>query len=682
MSTYSTEQIRNIALTGQGGAGKTTLADALLAGAGVISSPGRVEKGNTVCDFDAEEKAHQHSLNSAVVSLEHCGAHINLVDTPGMPDFLGHALGSLAAVETAAVVINAQRGIEMVARRIMQRAEERGLCRMIIVNRIDAENVDLPALVGQIQESFGKVCLPINLPRGGGTGVIDVFNSTEGEADFSGVREAHEAIVDQTVEVDEQLMEKYLEQGEVSPDQLHEPFEKALREGHLVPICFTSATEGVGIAELLDVITKMMPNPAEGNPKPFERVTEEGAEAVTFAPEAGEPAIAHVFKVTTDPFVGKLGIFRIHRGTVGRETQLYLDDGRKPFKVGHLFRIEGKEHHEIERGVPGDICAVAKVEEIQFNQVLHEAAEDAGVRMRDLKLPRPMSGFAIEAKSRGDEQKIAKALTAMESEDPCFRVERSAESGETVIRGLGELHLRIILEKMKHRYNVEVDTHPPTIAYHETIGAEAEGHHRHKKQTGGAGQFGEVYLRVAPLPRGEGFQFSNDIFGGAIPHNLVPAVEKGVRQMMEEGAIAGYPMQDIHVSVYDGKYHPVDSKEVAFVTAGRKAFIDAVHKAKPAILEPIVNLEITAPEENMGDLTADLSGKRGRIQGTETMPGGMILLRAQAPLGELTQYQSQLKSITGGQGSFTMEFSHYDPVPANVQQQLIARARPQEAEAG
>ncbi|MDH3584031.1 MAG: elongation factor G, partial [Phycisphaerae bacterium] len=451
------------------------------------------------------------------------------------------------------------------------------------------------------------------------------------------------------------------------------PFEKALREGHLVPICFTSAKTGAGIDALMEILTKMMPNPTEANPHPFVRGEGDAAEAFECVPDPAAPVIAHVFKVTTDPFVGKLGIFRIHQGTITKDTQLFINDAKKPFRVGHLFKLQGKDTTEIDAGVPGDLCAVAKVDDISFGAALHDSADHGAVQAEPHPFPVPMSGFAIQPKSRGDEQKISKAIHALEIEDPCLVIERGEE---TVLRGMGDIHLRVILEKMKNRYNIEVDTKPPKIAYRETVQTKGEAQYRHKKQTGGAGQFGEVHLRVEPAEAGSGFEFANDIFGGSIPGQFIPAVEKGVRQMILEGCIAGYPMQDIKASVYDGKHHPVDSKEVAFVAASRNAFKLAVQNAKPAILEPIVDMEITVPENNMGDIAGDLSGKRGRIQGTDTIPGGMVLIKAQAPLAELGQYQNQLKSVTGGQGSFSMELSHYEAVPANVQQQLVSTYKP------
>ncbi len=680
MPKYGTQDIRNILIAGHVHSGKTTLVESLLYKAGAIGAPGNVEKGTAVCDFDPEEKEHRHSLNSALVSLDYAGKHINLIDSPGMPDFAGHALAAVHAVETAAIVVSASAGIEMMTRRLMERAAEQKLCRILVVNKMDHENIDLPGLVAQLRETFGDSCVPINLPAGKGTAVADVFDHESGQSDFSSVGEAHTQIVDRIVEVDEQLMAKYLEAGKVTHEELHAPFEKALREGHLIPICFVSGRSGAGVKELLDIFADLMPNPTEGNPHPFIHGHDGHTEPLGYDADPDKHLIAHVFKVTSDPFVGQLSIFRIHEGTVKKDTQLYIGDARKPFKVGHLFKLQGKEHVEVDAGIPGDICALAKVEEVHYNDVLHDSPIHGHVQLKPPAMPTPMAGLAIEARSRGDEPKIAKALAAMEAEDPCFKMERSAEIGQTVIRGLGDMHLRILLEKMKNRYGVEVNTRPPKIAYRETVVSKAEGHYRHKKQTGGAGQFGEVYLRVEPMERGAGFEFSNDVFGGTIPVQFIPAVEKGVRQVLTEGCVAGYPVQDLRVSVYDGKHHPVDSKEIAFIIAGRNAFKDAVHKARPTILEPIVNLEVTVPESKMGDIAGDLSGKRGRILGTDTAPGGMTLVKAQAPLAELGQYQNQLKSVTGGQGSYTMEFSHYEPVPPPIQQQLIAQYKPRAEE--
>jgi len=431
------------------------------------------------------------------------------------------------------------------------------------------------------------------------------------------------------------------------------------------------------------VITRLPPSPVEGNARPFAKPGAE--EPILAEPGASKSIIAHVFQVNIDPFVGKLSAFRIHQGTVRNGSSVHVTnprqgEGSKAFKISHLFKVQGKEHVEAPEAVTGDIAAVAKVDQLHFDSVLTDGSDDDGLHLVTPPLPQPMYGLAVTAKSRGDESKIGDALSKLDEEDPSFKVTRDSSTHETVIHGSGELHLRVVLEKLKSRYNVEVETSQPKIAYRETVMAKSEGHHRHKKQTGGAGQFGEVYLRIEPLERGTGFEFENAIFGGSIPSQFLPAVEKGVRMVLTTGAIAGYPLQDVKVSIYDGKHHPVDSKEVAFVTAGKRAFIDAVQKAKPALLEPCVKVEVTVPNQYMGDITGDLSGKRGRILGTDMLAGDMAVIEAVVPLSEVSQYQSQLKSVTGGQGSYTMEFSHYEQVPSNIQQQIIAAYKPKEEE--
>ena len=674
----SLKQIRTLALVGQAGAGKTTLAEALLAAAGALPAPGSVERGSTVCDYTPLEKQLQHSLKLAVASFEAQGTKIHLLDTPGYPDFLGQSLPALAAVETAAVVINAQNGIEMMTGRFLQWAAKRGLDRLVVVNKIDA-GADLEGLLARIQQAFGRECLPLNLPAAKASKVSDCFFAPSGEADFSSVDEAHRRLVDQVVEVDEKLMETYLEKGEVTPEELHEPLERALREGHLVPVVFTSAKTGAGVRELLDVIVRLLPNPTEGNaPVYFSTPTSGGEPAELQAvPDPGRHALAHVFKVEIDPYIGRLAVFRVHQGRLTPGMQLYVGEGRKPVKPGHLYLLRGKTQIEVNEAIPGDICAIAKVDEIQFDQILHDSPADAHVHARPLELPTAVFGLAVAPKKRGDEQKVSDVLHKIMAEDPCFRLEHDAQANETVMRGLGEVHLKTVLEKMSSQYKLELDTRPPSIPFRETIAARAEGHSRHKKQTGGAGQFGEVFLRVEPLARGAGFEFVDAVKGGAIPNQFIPSVEKGVRAVLEHGFLAGYPIQDVRVVVYDGKSHPVDSKDVAFMSAGRKAFLDALAKARPIVLEPIVNVEISAPDAKMGDIAGELSGHRGHIKGSDTPRPGLVQISAQAPLSELEHFPARLKSLTAGHGSYRMEFSHYEPAPAQLQQKLAAAHKPQ-----
>lgn len=676
--SYTTETIRNVALAGHPGAGKTTLFEALLHAGGAIQAAGSLERGTTVSDYDPMEKARGHSLNTAIASTDHAGIHVNLIDTPGYADFRGPTLSAFSAVETVAVVVNAATGVEYGTRRMMGHARARNLCRVLVVNKMDIDPGHLPALLEELREAFGPECLPINLPAGKGTRVVDCFFKPDGDSDLGPVAEAHQRIVDQVVEINEQVMERYLEVGEegLSGQALHDAFEQCLREGHLVPVCFVSARTGAGVKELLDLAEKLFPNPLEGNPPPFEK----NGQPITATPDANAHVIADVFKIINDPFVGKLSVFRVFQGTVRKDGQLFVDDGRKPFKVGHLFKLQGKEHVEISQAIPGDIAAVAKVDEIHFDAVLHDSHDEDDIRLRPLDFPRPMFGLAIEAATRGQEQKLATALHRLAEEDPGFHVEHNGELNETVVRGLGELHLRVMLERIRERYGVDVVTRPPRIAYRETIGAPAEGHHRHKKQTGGAGQFGEVFLRIEPLERGRGFEFVDAVKGGTIPGQFIPAVEKGVRQVLHGGAIAGYQLQDVRVTVYDGKYHSVDSKEVAFVAAGKKAFLDAVLKARPQVLEPIVDLTVSVPEAHMGDITGQLAGKRARIHGTDAGRGGEIVVKAQVPLSELGDYAAELKGATAGRGRYDLEFSHYEPVPPQVQKQLVEAYKPRHDE--
>ena len=665
--------IRTLALVGPAAAGKTSIAEALLHKSGAIGAQGSLERGTTVSDHDPLERRAQHSLNASVMHLQRGDTRVHFIDTPGGADFLGQSLPALEAVETAAVVISAVTGIEPMAVRMMEHAAARHLDRLIIVNKIDTPGVNLAALLAQIQSTFGRECLPVNLPDANGSKVVDCFYNRTGHSDFGSVDDAHRALVEQVVEVDAAFVDRYLGEGDVDASELHAPLEQALREGHLIPVCFVSARSGAGVAELLDVIVQLMPNPLEANAPDF--LKGEGAQAIPMhtTPDPSLHAVAHVFKITVDPFVGKLGIFRVHQGTITKDSQLYVGDGRKPFKVGHLFMLQGKEHIEVSRALPGDIVAVAKVDELHFDAVLHDAAEDDHIHLKPLEFPVPVHGLAIEPKRHGDEQRMWEIMGKLVDEDPCLRIEHVAATNETIIYGLGELHLRMLLERLREVYKFEVNTRPPRIAYRETVTSKAEGHHRHKKQSGGAGQFGEVFLRIEPLPRGGGFEFVDQVKGGTIPSQYLPAVEKGVREVLVHGAIAGYPVVDVRVIVYDGKHHSVDSKDIAFATAGRKAFMAAVRDARPIVLEPIVNIDIAAPDSVMGDITGDLSSKRGLVTGTANGAIGAMVIRGQAPLSELSGYQSRLNAMTSGQGRYTIELSHYEAVPPSIQQQLIGQ---------
>ena len=690
---YTTQDIRNIALVGSAGAGKTLLLESLLLQAGAIRNKGSLQRGGTVSDFDPQEKRLQHSLDPAICGFDLNGSgngshanstHVNAIDTPGYPDFLGRTLSVLEAVEASVIVVSAVNGVDTVTQRLMEFTRERGLCPLIVINKIDSGDARPGAVLEELRATFGPECLPLNLPANQGEAVIDCFFGSSAGAldpDFSSPAAAHTQIVDQVVELDEDLMALYLEQGaELSPEQLHSPFERALREGHLIPVCFASAQSGAGIPELLRIVELLMPNPTEGNPPLF--LKGEGAQAqhVEVTPDPDKHVIAHVFKTTIDPYVGKLGILRVHQGTLRQGSQLFVGEARKPIKICHILKLMGKDTAEIPGAIPGDICAISKIDELHVDTVLHDSHDEDQYHLKPVTLPPPMLGVAIEPERRGDEQRLADTLHKLMAEDPCVRIEHHAALNETVIYGTGELHLRVLLERMTERYGVHIKTHPPSVPYRETITRPAEGHCRHKKQTGGAGQFGEVYLRIEALGRGAGFEFVDEVVGGAIPGQFIPAVEKGVRQVLTEGALAGFPIEDVKVTVYDGKHHPVDSKEVAFTSAGRKAFLEALQKANPIVLEPVMRVEITAPASSIGDITGDLATRRARINGNMALPNHRATVQALVPLAEISEYQLRLKALTGGEGAYAMELSHYDPVPARRQQQLVQAWRPRAAD--
>ncbi len=672
MPVSKPQDIRNIALFGHGGAGKTTLAEAMLHAAGVTGRLGSVSEGTSHLDYSDIEKERGHSVDPGLAHLEHQGVEVNLLDGPGYPDFIGGAISALSGADIAVVVLSATAGIEVNARRLFKLAQEAKLPIAVAVNKIDGENVHLDNLMKEIAETFGAACKPMNLPTGGGKAVVDCFTNAEGSSDLGEVRGHHTQLLESIVEADEAMMAAYLDGKEIAPERLAEAFALAMISGTVIPVLFLAARSEVGVKEFTDAVVTYFPSPAQVTGRAVCEGDATDAAEVPVEADPAKPFIGQAFKITTDPFVGKMAWVRILQGTVQGDTTYVLGDQKRPVKIGHLFKIQGKESTEIKQAIAGDIIALAKVEEIQTGDVLHTEIRPMVRAM--LTFPHPMYSLAVTPKSRHDEQKISGALAKLAEEDRTFLATRDSQTNETVISGVGDLHLRIVLAKMKQRFDLEVETKPPKIPYRETITVKAEGHYRHKKQTGGAGQFGEVFLRVEPLERGSGFEFVDDLFGESIPRQFLPAIEKGVHDVLTAGAVAGYPMQDIRVSVYDGKSHPVDSKEVAFRTAGKYAFVDAIQKARPVILEPIVNLEVTVPSSYMGDIAGDLSGRRGRIQGQDMLPGGQCVIKAQAPLAEVMQYNSQLRSVTGGQGSYTMELSHYEPVPAMVQQQIIASA--------
>ncbi len=671
------KDIRNIVLLGHGNSGKTSLAEAILHKTGVINRLGSIDEKNTVSDYDEEEKNRGTSIHSSLLYTNYKGKVINIIDTPGYPDFVGGALPTIPAADTAIIVISAANGIGMNTRKMFQAATAAGKARMIVVNRIDAENVDLSELIGQIQETFGTQCRCANLPGADKSSVIDCIVGHTGQSPVMDAEQAHTELMESAIEADEALMESYLGGEEISADKLAAVFVKAMMAGTVVPILFTDARHEAGITELLDVIVNYAPSPAEAAPV----VIKDGDKTSEVKPDPNGPLCGLVFRIGFDPRSNmKYAAIRIYSGQLTATTQLMVNDARKAIRPGHPLKMQGAEPKEVEAGVCGDIISLAKIDELHLGALVHDGKFSGKIELP--ALPRPMFSLAMAPAARGDENKISAALDKLTDEDPCFKVSLDTQTKEMVINGLGDLHLRVMLSKMEHRYKVSVNTKPPKIPYRETITGKADGHYRHKKQTGGSGQFGEVYLRIEPAERNSdpSLVYSWDIFGGTIPGQYEPAILKGVNDVMESGCVAGFPMQDIKVSVYDGKYHPVDSKEVAFRTAGKGAFLDALSKAKPVLLEPIVNMEITVPSENMGDITGDLSSRRGRVTGQEMLAGGMITIKAQVPLSEVASYNSQLKSVTGGQGSYSMELSHYEPTPPNIQQQVIEQYKKEKEE--
>ncbi|PSW20323.1 elongation factor G [Photobacterium sanctipauli] len=669
----SVNEIRNIALVGQSGVGKTSLVERLLFDSHSSTHLGNIKAGDTITDFDAQSIQYQHSIEATPVALSWQSHRMNVIDTPGLPDLLGRTLSVYPSVETTALVLDANTPINQLSDRLYAFAQEQQKCQMIIINKLDLNPEKLAGLLAEIQQHFGDECLAINLPTSDGRGVVDCYFEPDYEQAtlFDSVESAHEKLIDQVIEVDEALMEIYLEQGsELNPQQLHDPFEEALRTGHVIPICFVSAETGIGIPLLLRTLAELMPMPDEGNPPMLEK----GGKLIRVDCDQLDHIVAHVFKISVDPYLGKLAYLRVFQGEINAGSQLYIGESNKAFKVGHLYQLQGKKRNEIGRARAGDFCVLAKVDELAFDSVVHDSHDEDGVYMRTLDFPEPMSGLAIRPIKRGDEQKLSEVLGKIASEDPSLRIEHRARTNETVLSGQGEFHLKVALEKMATLYKLNVDTQQPSIEYFETITQPAEGHYRHKKQSGGAGQFGEVQLRVKPLERGAGFNFVNKVVGGAIPTSLIPAVEKGIRQALAEGAISGNPLKDIEVTVYDGKFHSVDSKEIAFVIAGKKAFLDAVNNANPIVLEPIVELTLQIPTPDVGDVTGDLAGNRGVILGTQSEDNNFTTIEARVPQNELVDYAQRLRAMTGGEGSFNLRMSHYEPAPTMVQDKVCKEA--------
>ena len=669
-TSYRPEFIRNLVLLGHGGAGKTLLAEALLHKTGVITRMGTVEGESTTSDHEPEARAHHHSTSSSLLFATHDGVELNVIDTPGHPEFVGSALAVLPAVETAVIVVNAATGVEFNTRRLFHAAGEAGLARMVVINKIDLAPARLAPLLDELKATFGPRLLPINLPAT--HDVIDCFELERGPTLFGSVQDAHRALVEAVVEVDDAQLERYLAGERQTAETLRSTFVRAMKQGHVVPVLFASAKTGVGLADLLHVMTYDAPSPVSGRTRRLIRNGE--LVEVPCTPDA--PLLAHVFKVTSDAHLGQIAMLRVLQGSLGANTSFVASADQKPRKAGHVMKLEGREHPELEQVAwAGDLVALARVEDLHVDQLLHAPEVKDRFEVPKAKYPTPMLSLALASRSKSDDVKLGQALSRLVEEDPTFSFTHDPVTHELVLAGLGEVHLKVMLERLKNRSHLDVIAKAPTIPYRETVGMVSEGHYRHKKQTGGAGQFAEVFLRVEPLPRGAGFEFKSEVFGGSIPGQFLPSVEKGVHDALARGVLAGFPVFDVRVVVTDGKTHSVDSKDIAFRTAAKWAVRDALVRARPSILEPIGHLEVTAPEEYMGAVTGELKSIRARILGMEARPGGLSVVRADAPLGELRNFAGALRGVTGGHGAYTVELAQYEPAPQHVHNKLVeARA--------
>lgn len=673
-TTYHITDIRNIALAGHGASGKTSLADALLFTSGATDRRGSVDDGTSVSDVEDEEKRRHITIDSHLLHLEWASKQVHLIDTPGYPDFIGNALSGLAAVENVLLTVSAPSGIEVNTRRIFQEATRLKLGRIIALTKMDADNVDYLRVLERIREGFGSQCVPFMVPIGQGpsfSGVMDALNPPEDVPDDCPMHpaEAYQMVVEQIVETDEDLMNRYLEGETIPASELRAAACKAIAQGQLVPILCISSRKDIGLKELLNQIVDCTLNPADVH----RFASRADQDEVELEPHEDGELVAQVFKTTNDLFMGKLSFLRIHSGRLAHDTMLMNLRTGKTSKPGHLYRLQGKSQEEVKEAIAGDIIAVAKFDDLHISDTVTAAANGHAPHfvLKPIRFPTPMVPRAVEPKTREDEPRISVGLTKIADEDPTFTFRRDAQTHELVISGMSELHLDVIQHRLKNRYKLDINTHIPHVPYLETITGEAEAHHRHKKQTGGRGQFADVQLRIRPRARGEGFNFVDAIKGGVIPGQYIPAVEKGVREQLEKGVVSGNPVVDVEAEVFFGSYHAVDSSEQAFKTASAAAFRKSFLDARPVLLEPIVSLDVVVPLEKFGDISADLATRRGHITGMEALPGGVQSIQATVPLSEVLRYATDLKSMTGGQGSFTMEFKSYEPVPPNIQQTII-----------
>jgi elongation factor G len=686
MKDYTADKIRNIAFIGHGGAGKTSLTAAVLFAAGATGRLTKVDKGNTVTDFEPEEIDRKISISSAMCFVEWKDHKINIVDTPGYSNFLWDSKASLRAVDAAAVLVDSVAGVEVGTEKVWEMVEEFGLPRILVVNKMDRENANFDQAVESIRQFFGRQAVPIQLPIGeekNFRGVIDLIaqKAYVFEKDESGkvkedaipaelkaeAEKRFKELVEMIAENDEKLMEKYLEKGELSADEVKEGFKKSVLNHQLFPVFAVSALQNIGAQTLLDGIIGYVPSPLERGEIAVQINGKDGL----LEPSSDGPFAALVFKTLSDPYTGRISLMRVFSGKANPDALVTNLRQETDEKMGGLFFLQGKDQIPAGQAKAGDLVATAKLKATATGDTL--SAKGSGIEIPRIKFPEPSISFAIEPKTRADEDRISQASHRLMEEDPTLSFERDPDTSQLLISGNGELHVRIVTEKLKKRYNVDVELKPPKVSYKETIKGRADVQGRHKKQTGGRGQFGDIWIKMEPLPRGKDFEFEDKIFGGSIPRNFIPSVQKGMEESKKKGILAGYPVVDFKVILYDGSYHDVDSSDIAFKIAAHKAFKLAMQEAKPTILEPVMNVEIYTPETYMGDIMGNLNGRRGKVQGME-QKGLMRILKAIVPMSEMLDFEPTLTSITGGRGSYMMEFSHYEEVPAHLQQKIIAEA--------
>ncbi len=690
MKKYASDHLRNVALISHGGAGKTSLAEAMLFTAKAINRLGKIEAGNTTTDYDPDEIKRQVTINTALAPLEWSGLKVNLLDTPGYFDFIGDVLGALRVADGVVVVVCAVSGVEVGTEKMWSIADEMNLPRVVFVNKLDRENADFGRTLGQLQQYFGLSVAPLQLPIGkenGFNGVVDLIagKALYFEGEGLEVREddipdnlqeeagaLREKLIEAVVESDDELLLKYLEGEPLDPEEILRALRRSVLEGKVVPVLCGAATRNYGSQPLLDIIGHYLPSPADRGAVTGKLPRSEEEEEVTRQPDPAEPFSALVFKTLADPYVGRITYFRVCSGILKPDSQIYNTTREKAERIGQVFTMRGKNQVLLEEVVAGDIASAAKLQHTATGDTLCDRSHP--VLFPGFDFPEPVISFAVEPKTKGDEEKVSSGLARFIEEDPTFRLERRAETRQTVISGMGETHLEIIVSRLAQKFGVEVELSTPKVPYKETIRKSTRVEGKHKKQTGGRGQYGHVFLDLEPAEVGEGLIFEDKIFGGAVPKQYIPAVEKGVREAMDGGVLAGYPVVDVRVKLVDGSYHTVDSSEMAFKIASGMAFRKGMEQASPVLLEPVMNVEVLVPEDFMGDIMGDLNGRRGRIQGMEPY-GGVQKILAQVPMAEMFRYSIDLRSMTQGRGFFAMKFSHYEEVPAQIAEQVAAAAR-------